>query len=213
MVADLLVVKAQPEACVALIRHTEEELALGDHVGVQQLLADVGVRPLRRVHHRGVELFLAQEAELHQHLAEARAGLDVRVQAEVILGEADDGEVLSGWLIKNKVANSAALAAAAANEYGIPLIDISAFDLNQAPISLVSEALIEKHQALPLHLRGNQLFIGMKDPTDHELIDEKDHIRGSGGVSVVAKDVDGDGLIDLLISHVSGGFTEATTRI
>jgi hypothetical protein len=31
VVADLLVVKAQPEASVALIRHTEEELALGDH--------------------------------------------------------------------------------------------------------------------------------------------------------------------------------------
>jgi nucleoid-associated protein YgaU len=31
VVADLLVVKTQPEASVALVRHTEEELALGDH--------------------------------------------------------------------------------------------------------------------------------------------------------------------------------------
>ncbi len=31
VVADLLVVRAQPEASVALIRHTEEALALGDH--------------------------------------------------------------------------------------------------------------------------------------------------------------------------------------
>ena len=81
-------------------------------------------------------------------------------------------KTLLGWLIKNKAASPGALASAAAEEYGIPLIDIKAFDLNQAPISLVSEALIEKHQALPLHLRGNQLFIGMNDPTDHELIDE-----------------------------------------
>jgi type IV pilus assembly protein PilB len=81
-------------------------------------------------------------------------------------------KTLLGWLIKNKAANPAALAFAAAEEYGIPLIDITAFDLHLAPISLVSEALIEKHQALPLHLRGNQLFIGMKDPTDQDLIDE-----------------------------------------
>ncbi|MBT8048825.1 MAG: type IV-A pilus assembly ATPase PilB [Xanthomonadales bacterium] len=81
-------------------------------------------------------------------------------------------KTLLGWLIKTGAADAAALASAAAEEYGIPLIDIAAFDLNQAPIGLVSEALIEKHQALPLHLRGNQLFIGMKDPTDHELIDE-----------------------------------------
>ena len=81
-------------------------------------------------------------------------------------------KTLLSWLIKTNAADPAALAAAAAEEYGIPLIDIMAFDLNQAPIGLVSEALIEKHQALPLHLRGNQLFIGMNDPTDHELIDE-----------------------------------------
>ncbi|MGI9292182.1 MAG: ATPase, T2SS/T4P/T4SS family, partial [Gammaproteobacteria bacterium] len=81
-------------------------------------------------------------------------------------------KTLLAWLIKNKAADPALLASAAAEEYGIPLIDISAFDLSQSPISLVSEALIDKHQALPLHLRGNQLFIGMKDPTDHEVIDE-----------------------------------------
>jgi len=81
-------------------------------------------------------------------------------------------KTLLSWLIKSKAANTDLLAAAAAEEYGIPLIDITAFDLGQAPISLVSEALIEKHSALPLHLRGNQLFIGMMDPTDHELIDE-----------------------------------------
>ena len=81
-------------------------------------------------------------------------------------------KTLLAWLIKNNSADPAALAAAAAEEFGIPLIDISAFNLSQAPLSLVSEALIEKHEALPLHLRGNQLFIGLKDPTDHEVIDE-----------------------------------------
>ena len=45
-------------------------------------------------------------------------------------------KTLLGWLIKNKTADLAALASAAAEEYGIPLIDIKAFDLNQAPISL-----------------------------------------------------------------------------
>jgi type IV pilus assembly protein PilB len=109
-------------------------------------------------------------------------GLARRLVTEDILDEAaaehacaqsnKKNKTLLAWLIKNKSAKAEDLAAIAADEYGIPLIDISAFDLSQAPISLVSEVLIEKHQALPLHLRGNQLFIGMKDPTDHELIDE-----------------------------------------
>jgi type IV pilus assembly protein PilB len=81
-------------------------------------------------------------------------------------------KTLLAWLIKNDSADADLLAMAAAEEYGIPLIDIRAFDLGQAPLGLVSEALIEKHQALPLHLRGNQLFIALKDPTDHEVIDE-----------------------------------------
>jgi type IV pilus assembly protein PilB len=79
---------------------------------------------------------------------------------------------LLSWLIHSNAAEPGRLAAAAASEFGIPLIDIRAFDLSQAPLSLVSEALIEKHQALPLHLRGNQLFIGLKDPTDHEVLEE-----------------------------------------
>ena len=109
-------------------------------------------------------------------------GLARRLVVESIMDEATadnactqsnkKNKTLLSWLIKNKSADLAALASAAAEEYGIPLIDITAFDLGQAPISLVSEALIEKHKALPLHLRGNQLFIGMMDPTDHEVIDE-----------------------------------------
>jgi len=81
-------------------------------------------------------------------------------------------KTLLAALIANRAANADQLAMAAAEEYGIPLIDIRAFDLSQAPLSLVSETLIDKHQALPLHLRGNQLFIAMRDPTDHEVIDE-----------------------------------------
>jgi type IV pilus assembly protein PilB len=109
-------------------------------------------------------------------------GLARRLVAENILDAATaehacaqsnkKNKTLLAWLIKNNSADPAALAASAAEEFGIPLIDISAFDLSQAPISLVSEALMEKHDALPLHLRGNQLFIGLKDPTDHEVIDE-----------------------------------------
>ncbi|NCF63975.1 MAG: type IV-A pilus assembly ATPase PilB [Gammaproteobacteria bacterium] len=109
-------------------------------------------------------------------------GLARRLVSDDILDEASaenacvqsskKNTTLLSWLIKSKAANARDIATAASEEYGIPLIDIRSFDLSQAPISLVSEALIEKHMALPLHLRGNQLFIGMKDPTDHELIDE-----------------------------------------
>ncbi|MBT8040083.1 MAG: type IV-A pilus assembly ATPase PilB [Xanthomonadales bacterium] len=81
-------------------------------------------------------------------------------------------KTLLSWLIKNQSADPSLLASSASEEYGIPLIDIRAFDMGLAPIGLLSEALIDKHHVIPLHLRGNQLFIGMSDPTDHESIDE-----------------------------------------
>jgi len=44
------------------------------------------------------------------------------------------------------------------------------------------------------------------------LVSEKDQIRGSGSVRVDARDVSGDGKLDLLISHLSGGLTDAQTE-
>ncbi len=84
---------------------------------------------------------------------------------------ADQGLTILAWMIKNKGVDSVALATAASAEYGIPTIDIRAVDLALAPVSLVDENLIEKHNAIPLYLRGNSLFLGISDPTDQEVID------------------------------------------
>jgi len=43
------------------------------------------------------------------------------------------------------------------------------------------------------------------------LLTPRDHIRGSGGVASMAKDIDGDGKLDLLVSHVEGSFTDAAS--
>jgi len=45
------------------------------------------------------------------------------------------------------------------------------------------------------------------------MVTPRDHIRGSGGVSPDAGDIDGDGRLDLIVSHVAGGFTDATTTV
>jgi len=47
------------------------------------------------------------------------------------------------------------------------------------------------------------------------LVTPTDHIRGSGGVVSEIRDIDGDGKLDLLISHIRGSFTDAktTTRV
>lgn len=76
------------------------------------------------------------------------------------------------YLVQQKLVNSLSIAQAASQEFGFPLFDISALDLDHLPKGLVKEKLIRQHQALPLFKRGNRLFIAMADPTDLRALDE-----------------------------------------
>jgi len=98
-------------------------------------------------------------------LMEEQAAIDASIDA------GEKGLTILAWMIKNHGVEPEALATAASVEYGIPSIDIRAVDLGSTPLSLVNEDLIEKHNALPLYLRGNSLFLGVSDPTDQEVID------------------------------------------
>ncbi len=83
-----------------------------------------------------------------------------------------NGKTVLAWLTSESDLETDVLAATASVEYGVPLLDVSSLDMTIAPLTLVDERLIQKHNALPLYLRGNSLFIGLADPTDHEVIDE-----------------------------------------
>jgi len=98
--------------------------------------------------------------------------MDEQAALEAVDAAAKKGSTILAWMIRENGLDSEVLAAAASVEYGVPLLDVSAFNMSMAPISLVDERLIQKHRALPLYLRGNSLFIGLPDPTDHEVIDE-----------------------------------------
>lgn len=43
------------------------------------------------------------------------------------------------------------------------------------------------------------------------LVTSSDHIRGSGSVVTTPRDIDGDSRLDLMVSHIEGGFSDATT--
>ena len=77
-----------------------------------------------------------------------------------------------GYLVENKLLESSAIAASACQEFGIPLFDLNAMDLEAAPVSLVDEKLIRQHHTLPLFKRGNRLFVAVSDPTNLQALDE-----------------------------------------
>ncbi len=76
------------------------------------------------------------------------------------------------YLVESKILSGREIAESAAQEFGMPLFDLNALDIRQAPVSLVQEKLIRKHHALPLFRRGGRLFMGVSDPTNHQGLDE-----------------------------------------
>ncbi len=79
---------------------------------------------------------------------------------------------LISYLVENKIVNSLTIASAASREFGIPFFDLEAMDMEMAPIELVSETLIRKHNLLPLYKRGNRLFVAVSDPLNLGALDE-----------------------------------------
>tara|TARA_R110000772_G_scaffold267428_1_gene391520 strand:+ start:74000 stop:75718 length:1719 start_codon:yes stop_codon:yes gene_type:complete len=76
------------------------------------------------------------------------------------------------YLVDKLSLDSHRIAEIASNEFGVPLFDISAFNLATLPSGLVDTNLVTKHHALPLFRRGNRLFIAVSDPTNLAALDE-----------------------------------------
>jgi len=76
------------------------------------------------------------------------------------------------YLVTNKILDSRRIALSAAQEFGVPLLDLDAIDLTEVPASLVPEKLLQKNRSLPLFKRGNRLFLAVSDPTNHQGLDE-----------------------------------------
>ncbi|RPE79510.1 type IV-A pilus assembly ATPase PilB [Vulcaniibacterium tengchongense] len=98
--------------------------------------------------------------------------LDDGAARQALAAAAAQKQPITAYLAEKRLVSPAQLAAANSIEFGVPLLDVSAFDPSQSAIKLVSEALVRKHRVLPLFRRGNRLFIGISDPTNTHALDE-----------------------------------------
>ncbi len=94
-------------------------------------------------------------------------------------------------LINNNLASARDIAVAASHEFGTPLLDIAAFEIDMDVVRLVSEDLLNKHRVMPLVKRGKKLYVAVSDPTDLQALDE---IKFQTGFSVDAIVVEEDKL-------------------
>ncbi|MEI7036139.1 type IV-A pilus assembly ATPase PilB [Fulvimonas yonginensis] len=109
-------------------------------------------------------------------------GMARRLVSEGVLPEADARKAvadsaqakvsLMAWLLDHGLVDSARLTQIASAEFGMPMMDVGALAPASMPLSLISEALMTKHQALPLFRRGKRLFVGIADPMQSHALDE-----------------------------------------
>ena len=109
-------------------------------------------------------------------------GLPRRLVQDGVVSEADLMAALSAidgksanlvpHLVANRLGDPRQIAVAAAHEFGVPLLDLDAVDLDLDVVRLVDEKLLLKHRILPILQRGKRLFIAVCDPTNLQALDE-----------------------------------------
>jgi type IV pilus assembly protein PilB len=91
-------------------------------------------------------------------------------------------------LVVNGTASARDIAIAASSEFGVPLFDLDAVNLDLDTVKLVSDKLLAKHRVLPLFKRGKRLFLAVADPTHLHAIDEIKFQTGLGVEAIVVED-------------------------
>ena len=138
-------------------------------------------------------------------------GLLSEEQAVEALAKAQElGRTFTSHLVRDSVVDPFGFAHVAADEFGLPLIDLNAMDLRSAPGDIVREDLMRKHLIMPVMKRGKRLFVAVADPTNQSGMDEVGFTTGLNVEAVLAPaDSIGQG-IDRLMAGSSQAFQELT---
>ncbi len=79
---------------------------------------------------------------------------------------------LVAYLVTNELGDARQIAIAAAYEFGVPLLDLEAVELDLDVVRLVSEDLLTRYRVLPLMQRGKRLHVGVADPANLQALDD-----------------------------------------
>jgi type IV pilus assembly protein PilB len=92
-------------------------------------------------------------------------------------------------LVADNILDGSAIAVAAAQEFGAPLLDLDSYDFTHIPRKLVDTKLIKQHNVLPLFRRANRLHLAVSDPGNIAAFDEiKFHTGINNDVVVVEEE-------------------------
>jgi type IV pilus assembly protein PilB len=114
-------------------------------------------------------------------------------QVEQLLQQTEQKDISLSLLITQlNLTDFSLIAEVFSQEFGVPFLDISAFNTSLCPLSKVDMGLLEKHQILPLFIKGKNIFIAQADPTNEVALND---IKFNTGLSVNSIVVEYDKLI------------------
>ncbi|MDH5389466.1 MAG: ATPase, T2SS/T4P/T4SS family, partial [Gammaproteobacteria bacterium] len=113
--------------------------------------------------------------------------IDEEKAIQAIKGAREEKITFTQYLVDHKILTAKRIAMEASVEFGLPVFDLDAIDMEAIPRDLVDNKLIEKHHALPLFKRGNRLYIGISDPTNLAAIDDIKFQTGSNTEAVLVE--------------------------
>lgn len=141
------------------------------------------------------------------------AGLMSEEQAmEAMAKAAEKGRTFTSHLVREKLVDASGFAHLAAQDFGLPLIDITAMDSKYMPVDLVKEELLRKHLLLPLMKRGKKLYVAAADPGNKSGTDEIAFSTGLTVETILAPYNAIEPGIDRALSGSSKAFGELTSE-
>ncbi len=108
-------------------------------------------------------------------------------------------------LVQNNLVSAKDIANAASEEFGTPLLDITALDAEAIPKNLVDEKLIRANHAIPIYHRGNRLFVAVSDPTNRKALDEIKFQTGISTEEVLVEENKLSAFIEAFLESQEGG--------
>nr|5TSG_B Chain B, Type IV pilus biogenesis ATPase PilB [Geobacter metallireducens GS-15]5TSG_C Chain C, Type IV pilus biogenesis ATPase PilB [Geobacter metallireducens GS-15]5TSG_D Chain D, Type IV pilus biogenesis ATPase PilB [Geobacter metallireducens GS-15]5TSH_A Chain A, Type IV pilus biogenesis ATPase PilB [Geobacter metallireducens GS-15]5TSH_B Chain B, Type IV pilus biogenesis ATPase PilB [Geobacter metallireducens GS-15]5TSH_C Chain C, Type IV pilus biogenesis ATPase PilB [Geobacter metallir len=101
---------------------------------------------------------------------------------------ADGQQRLGSILIKNGLISEPDLTSFLSKQYGVPSINLSEFEAEQAVVKIIPADVAQKYQIVPVNRAGSTLIIAMADPSNIFAIDDIKFMTGYNVEVVVASE-------------------------
>ena len=100
-------------------------------------------------------------------------GLLSEYDAETLQGQAQTANIgFVEQMLLSKRMTAMQVAMFASRAFGTPMMDLNGFDIDHIEKDLIDARLAASRRALPLHKRGNRLFVAVSDPANLQVLDE-----------------------------------------